>query len=97
MPLYVSLINWTDQGIRNAKDTIQRAEAFSAAAERMNCKVHTLLWTMGQHDIVSIIEAPDDATASTLTLAVGMQGNVRTVTMRAYTADEMGKIIGGLP
>lgn len=44
MPLYVSLINWTDQGVRNARDTIQRAEAFSGAAERMNCKVHTLLW-----------------------------------------------------
>ncbi len=97
MPVYVALVNWTDQGVKNVKDTIKRADAFIESARKINCKVREILYTTGAHDIVTVIEAPDDETASRLTLGVGMVGNVRTVTMRAYTKDEMAKIVAGLP
>ena len=97
MPLYVALASWTDQGAKNVKDTIKRADAFVEAATKMNCRVREILYTMGPHDVVTIIEAPNDETASRLTLAVGMQGSIRTMSMRAYTKDEMAKIIAALP
>ncbi len=97
MPVYVALVNWTDQGVKNVKDTPKRADAFIESARKINCKVREILYTMGAHDAVAVIEAPDDETASRLTLGVGMLGNVRTVTMRAYTKDEMAKIVSGLP
>jgi uncharacterized protein with GYD domain len=97
MPQYVALVNWTDQGVKNVKDTIKRADAFADAATKMNCRVREILYTMGQYDIITVIEAPNDETASKLTLAVGMQGSIRTLSMRAYTKDEMAKIIAGLP
>lgn len=97
MPLYVALTTWTDQGLRNVRDTARRADAFVAAAERMDCRVHDLLWTTGPYDIVSVIEAPDHDAAATLMLAIEMQGSVRTHMMRAYRKDDMKKILGGLP
>jgi uncharacterized protein with GYD domain len=96
MPLYVALTRWTDQGLRNLKDTVRRADAFSAAAERMDCRVHDLLWTMGTYDIISIVEASNEEVAGALTLATAMQGNVRTHTMRAYRRDEMERVLRGL-
>lgn len=97
MPLYVTLVNWTDQGIRNVKDTVDRADAFVDAASKMNCRVHQLLWTMGPYDLVSVVEAPDDASVSRLMLSLGMQGNVRTLSMRAFQRGEMEEILRGLP
>jgi len=79
------------------KDTVKRADAFVATTEKMGCKVHNLLYTMGPHDVVTIIEAPNDRAASAATLSVSALGNVRTLTMPAYTKDEMGGIIRGLP
>ncbi len=97
MPLYVSLLNWTDQGIKAIKDTTKRADAFVVAAEKLNCKVRDVLWTMGPYDVVAIVDAPNDQVVSSLTLGLGMQGNVRTLTMRAYTKEEIAKIVSGLP
>jgi uncharacterized protein with GYD domain len=97
MPLYVGLTNWTDQGARSAKESVKRLDAFYAVAEKMECKVHTTLYTMGPHDLVTIFEAPNDRAASALVLAVGSLGNVRTVTMPAYTKDEMTGILRQLP
>jgi uncharacterized protein with GYD domain len=97
MPNYVVLGSWTDQGIRNVKDTVQRYEAARAQAGRFGVTFKETLWTMGAYDVVNIVEAPDDATASRVALAVGSLGNVRTVTMRAYTKDELSAILAGLP
>lgn len=97
MPLYVALGNWTDQGVKNVKDTAKRADAFAAAAKSMNCTVREILYTMGPYDLLTIIEAPNDETVSKLALAVGMLGNIRTVSMRAHTKDEMARIVAGLP
>lgn len=97
VPLYVALLNWTEQGSRTIKDSVKRSEAANAAAEKMNCKVRTILWTMGPYDVITIVEAPNDQVASAFALATGMQGNVRTLTMRAYEKEEFARILGGLP
>ncbi|WP_425246006.1 GYD domain-containing protein [Streptomyces sp. NEAU-NA10] len=93
MPTYVTLLNWTDQGIRNYKDTPKRAEAFAAAAEKLGAKILNLYWTVGSYDIVAVVEAPDDETATAVLLQLGGVGNVRTTTLRAFGREEMDRII----
>ena len=93
MPTYVSLIKWTDQGVRNSKDTVQRAQAFRADLERRGGKLVSIYWTQGHYDIVTTVEAPDDQTAMAALLAVGGLGNVRTETLRAFNETEMESIL----
>lgn len=93
MPLYIGMANWTDQGVKNIKDSAARAEAFKKMATQMGCTVHGLFFTMGRYDIATRIEAPDDATISALVLKLGSLGNVRTETMRAYTEAEFAQIM----
>ena len=62
MAMYVSLVQFTDQGIRNVKDTVKRGEATMAEAEKMGMKIIKELWTMGAYDVVALFEAPDDET-----------------------------------
>ncbi|MGW2557963.1 GYD domain-containing protein [Streptomyces sp. NPDC001514] len=93
MPTYVALLNWTDQGIRGYKDTPQRAEAFAAAAQKLGAKVLNIYWTVGPYDLVAVVEAPDDETATAVLLQVGGLGNVRTTTLRAFGREEMDRII----
>jgi len=97
MPTYITLINWTDQGVKNAKDTVQRFEAAESAAAKMGVKFKDFYWTMGSYDIVGVVEAPDDATVSRFLLATGALGNIRTATMRAYSKAEFAQILKGLP
>jgi uncharacterized protein with GYD domain len=94
MPTYVSLIHWTEQGIKNYKDSTKRLEDFTKLAESMGGRVREALYTVGEYDIVVVTEFPDDETATAALLRVASLGNVRTNTMRAFTADEMGGIIG---
>lgn len=96
VPSYVMLLTWTDQGVRTAKDTVKRADAFKKQAEKMGVKVRETLWTMGQYDAVSLFDAPDDPAASRLAIWIGSQGNVKTLTMRCYAAAEMSKIVEGI-
>ncbi|HET8678846.1 MAG TPA: GYD domain-containing protein [bacterium] len=96
MPLYVMLVNWTDQGARNVRSTVKRADAVVAAARKQRCEVLQLLWTMGAYDALAIFDAPNDQAMSTLALSIASQGNVRTLTMRAYEKAEMNKIIAGV-
>ncbi|WP_326652590.1 MULTISPECIES: GYD domain-containing protein [unclassified Streptomyces] len=93
MPTYVTLLNWTDQGVRGYKDTPQRAEAFAAAAQRLGAEVLNIYWTVGPYDLVAVVEAPDDETATAALLQVGGVGNVRTTTLRAFGREEMDRII----
>ncbi|AOP51609.1 GYD domain-containing protein [Streptomyces lydicus] len=93
MPTYVALLNWTDQGVRNFKDTAKRADAFAAAAQKLGAKVLKLYWTVGPYDLVAIVEAPDDEAATATLLQLGGVGNVRTTTLRAFGQEEMGRII----
>lgn len=96
MSTYVILGNYSDQGIRNVKETTKRAEAFRNFAKKMGVAVKEIYWTMGRYDIVTIIDAPDDPTATRLLLAAGALGNVRTETLRAYTQKEVEGILKGL-
>ena len=96
MATYVILANFTDQGIRNVKDTVKRADVFKEMAKKKDVKVRDMFWTLGAHDVVAIIDAPNDEAITGLGLTLGMQGNVRTQTLRAYGASEIGKILGGV-
>lgn len=96
MARYISLLNWTDQGIRSVKDTVTRANAAAKAFQAGGGKLIDRYWTLGQHDVVVIFEAPDDETATRLALALGMKGNVRSSTMRAFGEQEMARIVQGL-
>jgi uncharacterized protein with GYD domain len=93
MAMYVSLIKFTDQGIRNIKDTLKRTEAAMAEAEKMGVKIVQPLWTMGAYDVVVQLEAPDDQTMTAFTLKIGSMGSVKTQTMRAFRREEMEKIL----
>jgi uncharacterized protein with GYD domain len=97
MPTYVTLVRWTDQGIRNVKDAPKRVEAFETAVKGAGGKLKDFYLVMGEYDLVVVTEAPNDETVARLTLATGMMGNVRTTTMRAFTREETTKIIGSLP
>jgi uncharacterized protein with GYD domain len=93
MPTHVSLIHWTEQGIKNYKDTTSRGEDFTKVAESVGGRVRELLWTVGEYDAVVVVDFPDDETGTAALLQVGSLGNVRTHTMRAFSADEMANII----
>jgi uncharacterized protein with GYD domain len=93
MPTYVTLFNWTDQGIRNVRDTIDRYNRFTEVADKHGVSIERTYWTVGPYDIVSLFEAPDDESATALLLELGSAGNVRTTTLRAYNREEMSSIL----
>jgi uncharacterized protein with GYD domain len=93
MMTYVSLINWTEQGIKNFRDTAQRAEEFTKLVESSGGTVRELLWTVGEYDIVCVADFPDEQTGVAALLRVGSAGNVRSNTLRAFSAGEMAGII----
>ena len=93
MATYIMLANFTDQGIRNVKDSVKRAEAFKELAKGAGVTVKDLFWTLGQYDIVAIADAPDEMTVTALGLTLGKSGNVRTQTLRAFTATDMTAIL----
>jgi len=97
MPTYIALGNFTDQGMRSIKDTTKRAAANEKVLKKMGVTMKALYWTMGQYDLVSIIEAPDDISMSAVSLAIGATGNIRGQTLRAYTREEMEAIVKKLP
>jgi uncharacterized protein with GYD domain len=94
MPTYISLINWTDQGLRNFKETVNRTDSARQMAEGMGGTIKEFYWTVGPYDMVGIAEFPDDETGTAFLLALGSLGNVRTTTLRAYNAEEMTGILG---
>ena len=93
MPRYVTLVTWTDQGVRDVKQTTQRAEGVRRMVEQMGGRMDTIYWTQGRYDLVAVVEAPDDETAAAMLLKVGGLGAVRTETLRAFDAEEMGRIV----
>jgi uncharacterized protein with GYD domain len=93
MATYIILGNFTDQGIRNVKDTVKRADAVKESARKFGVNMKEICWTMGQYDMIVTVEAPDDASVSAFALAVGAAGNIRGQTLRAYSRDEMNAIL----
>ena len=96
MATYIALSSFTDQGIRSVKDTTKRAEAVQAAAAKLGVKMTQIYWTLGRYDVVSVIEAPDDASLTAFELSIGAAGNIRTETLRAFGKDEMNGILAKL-
>jgi uncharacterized protein with GYD domain len=96
MPTYVSLCNWTDQGIKTFKDTVSRGKQVEEAMGKLGVRFQSIHWTVGPYDLVAIVDAEDEESATAALLALGAQGNIRTTTMRAYDADAMSRIIGKL-
>ncbi len=93
MPTYIALGNFTDQGIHNVRDTVKRADAVKEAAQKAGVTMKDIMWTLGAYDMVVTFEAPDDAAITAFALAVGVAGNVRTQTMRAFNRSEMSGIL----
>ena len=93
MATYVVLANFTDKGIHDVKDTVGRADKFKEMAKSAGVTVKDMFWTIGSCDIVTICEAPDDETATALSLSIASRGNIRTQTMRAFSGAEMSKIL----
>lgn len=96
MPTYVMLVKFTDQGIRNIKESPKRAEAFRGMCDKVGARVRDIHWTMGRYDIVVTVEAPDDVTMEAILYSVGSLGNVRTETLRAFTAQETTQALAKL-
>lgn len=93
MPCYVVLVNWTSEGIRELKQAPQRGEAFRKAVEQAGGKVLSFLHTMGAYDSVAAIELPSDNVANQLALRAGMQGYVRTTTLKGWTPAEFADLV----
>ena len=96
MPSYLALVNWTDQGVRAVKDSPERLDALKQGIEQAGGRLIFFYLIMGEYDLATVTEFPDDEAAARFALALGAQGNVRTHTMKAFTEEEYRQIIAGL-
>jgi uncharacterized protein with GYD domain len=96
MARYVVLIDWTDQGIKNAKESINRVNQARDAFQKTGITIDNVYWTLGSHDIVAIMTAPDPESYAAALLQLGGAGNVRTTTLRAFDEGEFGSILSKL-
>ncbi len=93
MARYVVLIDWTDQGVRSAKDSVKRAGQAREAFQKQGVTIEHIYWPLGSHDLVAIASAPDGETFAAVMLQLAGAGNLRTETLRAFTVEEMGSIV----
>ena len=93
MATYVALFNWTDEGIKNFRESPRRSEEFASLVKRVGGTVREELWTVGQYDVVCVIDFPDEETGVAALLQVSSAGHVRSTTLRAFRAEEMAGII----
>jgi uncharacterized protein with GYD domain len=93
MATYIVLMQYTDQGIRNVKDTTKRAAAASDVAAKMGVKFTELFWTLGQYDLAIVAEAPDDETMTAVMLKLASLGNIKSQTLRAFRPTEMEALL----
>lgn len=92
MAKYVSLLSWTEKGVKEYRETVDRADGAKKVAADMGGSLE-IYWTLGSYDVVAISEFPDDETATAFLLKVGSLGNVRSTTMRAFDSNEVERII----
>ena len=97
MPRYVVLLDFTEQGVANFEGSVDRYEAARREFQPLGVSFEDVYWTLGEHDLVSVVEAPDDESLAAALLRLGSLGNVRTHTMRAFSADEMRGVIAKAP
>lgn len=96
MAKYILLVNWTEQGIRNIKNSAQRLDAGRELAKQHGCILENFFMTMGAFDNVAVIEARDDEAIAKYVLQLGAQGNLRTVTLKACPEETYRAIIASL-
>ena len=96
MATYVMLLHWTEQGMRQVKDSPKRLDTARRALQEMGGEIKTFYMTMGDYDLVAIYEAPDDAVAARFTLMLGMLGNVRSTTLKAFPEAAYRQIVASL-
>jgi uncharacterized protein with GYD domain len=97
MVTYIGLMNFTDKGLQSVKSTTQRAAAAKEVAGRYGVTMREIWWTLGNHDIVCVLDAADEQSLTAFELAIAAQGNVRSQSLRAFTAAEMDKVLARLP
>jgi uncharacterized protein with GYD domain len=97
MPTYIVLVNWTEQGIKNVKESPQRLDATRKAIEAAGGKLVGFYLTMGRYDQVAIVEGKSDEMASALLLSIGSKGSVRTETLKAFPEAQYREIIAKMP
>jgi len=97
MAKYISLVNYTQKGVENIKDSPNRLDAFKQACQSMGAKVEGFYLTMGRYDLVVIVDAPDPETVAKIMLATASRGAVSTETLQAFPEEEYRKIISELP
>jgi uncharacterized protein with GYD domain len=97
MATYISLINYTDQGIRNVKDSPKRLDAARELLKKMGAELRHFYLTMGAYDLITIVEAPSDDVMASFALALGSAGNVRTTTLKAFPEADYRRIVAALP
>lgn len=97
MITYIGLLSFTDKGLQGIKDTTKRAAAAKETAKKFGVNMRDIYWTMGDCDIVCVLESDDESSLAAYSLAVAQQGNVRSRSMRAYSAAEMEGIVRKLP
>ena len=97
MPTYISMLRYTQQGISSVKNAPARIDAARDAYKKAGGELKAIYLTMGQYDLVAVAEMPNDEAVARMALALGIQGNIRTETMRAFTETEFKKIAGSLP
>jgi uncharacterized protein with GYD domain len=93
MQTYIFLVRFTEQGLRNIKDTVNRADAFKKMAAKAGVTIKVLCWTIGRYDVIAVFEAPDDQSAAALSFSVSSLGSVRTEILRAFSFEEMSGIL----
>ena len=97
MPKYISLVNYTQKGVENIKDSPNRVDAFKQLCESMGARVEGFYLTMGRYDLLVIVDAPDPETVAKIILTTASSGAVSTETLQAFTEEEYRKIIAALP
>ncbi len=96
MPRYIQLYNWTDQGVRNAKESPNRIRQAAQSLEQLGGKLIEISLTMGEYDLIGVLEAPNDEVVARFALTLGGSGNVRTTTLKAFSLDEFEQLARSL-
>lgn len=96
MAKYVALCSWTDQGIKNIKDSPSRLDSAKGLAKKLGCEIKKFYMTIGSHDMVVIMEAPNDETMARFALNLASGGSVRTTTLKAFSEESYRKIVAAL-
>ena len=93
MITYIGLLSFTDKGLHAIKDTTKRAAAAKETAKKTGVHMRDIFWTLGEYDVICVLEAEDEAALAAFSIATAQQGNVRTRTLRAFSASDMDKIL----